>query len=114
GQSRPPLQTNISHARFLLYQPQSRIADRNLMFYRQEEPFIPQAIKDTLPYFLGACGDDQYDRLQQLRRLRRELRMLERRLVDEQALRGRDETRARSLLAEAENAGLLPSGTATS
>ncbi len=113
GQSRAPLQANISHARFLLYQPQSRIADRNLMFYRQEEQFIPQAIKDTLPYFLGACGDDQYDRLQQLRRLRRELRILERRLADEQSLRGRDQTRARSLMAEAESAGLLAQGTAT-
>jgi hypothetical protein len=113
GQSRAPLQANISHSRFLLYQPQSRIADRNLMFYRQEEQFIPQAIKDTLPYFLGACGDDQYDRLQQLRRLRRELRLLERRLADEQSLRGRDDSRARALIAEAENAGLLAPGTAT-
>lgn len=113
GQSRAPLQANISHARFLLYQPQSRIADRNLMFYRQEEQFIPQAIKDTLPYFLGACGDDQYDRLQQLRRLRRELRILERRLADEQSLRGRDQSRARALVAEAESAGLLAQGTAT-
>ncbi len=112
GQSRPPLQANISHARFLLFQPQSRIADRNLMFYRQEDTFIARAIKDTLPYFLGASGDDQYDRLQQLRRLRRELRLLERRLADEQALRGRDESRARALLAEAESAGLLPQGTA--
>ncbi|HEY7328030.1 MAG TPA: DUF3732 domain-containing protein [Gemmataceae bacterium] len=113
GQSRAPLQANISHARFLLYQPQSRIADRNLMFYRQEEQFIPQAIKDTLPYFLGACGDDQYDRLQQLRRLRREQRILERRLADEQSVRGRDHSRARALIAEAESAGLLAAGTAT-
>ena len=113
GRSRAPLQANISHARFLLYQPQSRIADRNMMFYRQEEQFIPQAIKDTLPYFLGACGDDQYDRLQQLRRLRRELRILERRLADEQSLRGRDQSRARALMAEAESAGLLAQGTAT-
>jgi len=113
GQSRAPLQANVSHARFLLYQPQPRIADPNLMFYRQEEQFIPQAIKDTLPYFLGACGDDQYDRLQQVRRLRREIRLLERRLADEESLRGRDETRARALLSEAESAGLLPAGTAT-
>lgn len=107
GQSRAPLQANIRHARFLLYQPQSRIADRNLMFYRQEEPFVPQSIKDTLPYFLGASGDDQYERTQQLRRTRRELRLLDRRLADEQALRGRDNSRATALIAEARNAGLL-------
>jgi hypothetical protein len=111
GQSRQPLQANIRHARFLLFQPQSRIADRNLMFYRQEEPFIPQAIKDTLPYFLGASGDDQYERLQQLRRLRRELRIVERRLAEEQALRGQDNSRAAALIAEALNVGLLAPGT---
>lgn len=107
GQSRPPLQANISHARFLLFQPQTLIADREMMFYRQKEPFIPQAIKDTLPYFLGASGDDQYDRLQQVRRLRRELRLLERRQADEEALRGRENSRAMSLIAEAEGVGLL-------
>lgn len=110
GQSRAPLQANIKHARFLLFQPQSRIADRNLMFYRQEEQFIPQSIKDTLPYFLGASGDDQYQRLQELRRLKRELRILERRLADEQSLRGQDNSRATALIAEAQNVGLIPSG----
>lgn len=110
GQSRAPLQANIRHARFLLYQPQSRIADRNLMFYRQEEQFVPQSIKDTLPYFFGASGDDQYERMQELRRARRELRLLERRLADEQTIRGRDNSRAAALLAEARNAGLLAPG----
>ncbi|MFO0799450.1 MAG: DUF3732 domain-containing protein [Gemmataceae bacterium] len=109
GQSRAPLQANISHARFLLFQPQSLIADREMMFYRQKEPFIPQAIKDTLPYFLGASGDNQYDRLQQVRRLRRELRLLERRQADEEALRGRENSRATALIAEAEGVGLLAS-----
>ena len=111
GQSRPALQANIRHARFLLFQPQSRIADRNLMFYRQEEPFIPQAIKDTLPYFLGASGDDQYESLQLLRRLRRELRIVERRLAEEEALRGQDNSRASAFVAEALNVGLLAPGT---
>ena len=107
GQSRQPLQANIKHARFLLYQPQSRIADPNMLFYRQEEQHTFQTIKDTLPYFLGATGDDQYDRLQQLRRAKRELRLLERRLSEEQALRGRDNSRAAALVAEARNVGLL-------
>ena len=101
-----PLRANIKHARFLLFQPQFRIADPNLMFYRQEEPFIPQHIKDTLPYFLGATGDDQYERLQRLRRLQRELRIAQRRLAEEQALRGRDNSRAAALVAEAQNVGL--------
>jgi len=107
GQSRSPLQANIKHARFLLFQPQYRIADRNLMFYRQEEQFVPQSIKDTLPYFLGASGDDQFERLQALRRARRDLKLLERRLADEDALRGQDNSRAIAILAEARNVGLI-------
>jgi len=114
GQSRLPLQANIRHARFLLFQPQNRIADPNLMFYRQEEQFVPQAIKDTLPYFLGATGDDQFERLQTLRRARRELRLLERRLAEEQEMRGRDNSRGVALLAEARNVGLLGSATSPS
>lgn len=107
GRSRQPLQANVKHARFLLYQPQSRIADPNLLFYRQEEQHSFLTIKDTLPYFLGATGDDQYDLLQQLRRAKRELRLLERRKAEEEALRGRDNTRATALLAEARNVGLI-------
>ncbi len=101
-----PLRANIKHTRFLLFQPQFRIADPNLMFYRQEEQFIPQHIKDTLPYFLGATGDDQYERLQRLRRLQRDLKIAQRRLAEEQTLRGRDNSRAAALLAEAQNVGL--------
>ena len=107
GQSRQALQSNIKHARFLLYQPQSRIADPHLLFYRQEEKQSFQTIKDTLPYFLGVTGDDQYDLLQQLRRARREIRLLERRQAEEEAIRGRDNSRAMGLIAEARNVGLL-------
>jgi hypothetical protein len=54
GESRRSLQANISHARFLLFQPQTVIANDKTLFYRADEQFIPQAIKDTLPYFLVA------------------------------------------------------------
>jgi Protein of unknown function (DUF3732) len=112
GQSREPLQASIKHARFLLFQPQGIIANEKHLFYRQDEDRIPQAIKDTLPYFLGATGDDQYERLQELRRLRRELRLVERRHADEEAMQGRENSRATALIAEAENVGLLLPGSA--
>ncbi len=108
NQSRSPLQATIRHAVFLLFQPQSRIADRNLMFYREEDSFIRQAIKDTLPYFLGATSDERYDLVQRVRILRRELRILEKRLAEEVMLRGRDDSRATALIAEAQNVGLMP------
>ena len=107
GQSRNPLRATISHAKFYLFQPQYRIADRTVLFYRQNEDFVPQAIKDTLPYFLGVVGDERYERIQALRRARRELKLLERRVADEEAIRGRDNSRAMGLLVEAQQAGVL-------
>ncbi len=97
----------ISHTSFLLFQPQERVADPASLFYRQEEDFIPQAIKDTLPYFLGAASDDRFSQIQQLRRERRKLKQLERRLEDEQAIQGRDNTRALALMAEAQQVGII-------
>ena len=90
GHSRDPLTANIKHAKFLLFQPQYRIADQTSLFYRQEDDTISQAIKDTLPYFLGAVGDERFDQVQKLRRARRKLKLLERRLADEDAIRGAD------------------------
>ena len=110
GQSRNPLRASISHAKFYLFQPQYRIADRTVLFYRQNEDFVPQAIKDTLPYFLGVVGDERYERMQTLRRARRELKFLERRVADDEAIRGRDNSRALALLVESQQAGVLPHG----
>lgn len=114
GQSRNPLQANISHAKFLCFQPQYRIADRTVLFYRQNEDFVPQSIKDTLPYFLGAVPDDRFQRLQELRRARRELKLLERRKAQDDAVRGQDNSKALALYAEAQQVGLLAPATPSS
>ena len=69
---------------------------------------MPQAIKDTLPFLLGAVGDERYDQILALRRAKRELKLLERRVAEEDAIRGRDNSRALSLLMDAQQAGVLP------
>ncbi len=58
--TRDSLQANISHALFLCFQGQNVIANQDQLFHRQGEPFIPQAIKDTIPYFLGAVDDAHF------------------------------------------------------
>ena len=58
GQSRDSLSANIRHALFYCFQNQYEIASPEILFHRQQEPFIPQAIKDTLPYFLCVVNDD--------------------------------------------------------
>jgi hypothetical protein len=59
GSTRPPLEANARHAILFCLQAQDEIASRRFLFRRQGEPFFPQAIKDTLPYFLGAVDEDR-------------------------------------------------------
>lgn len=107
GATRPPLVAKMSHALIHCFQRQDEIASRQLLFHSQADPFIAQAIKDTLPYFLGVTGPEQLRRTAQLRELRRTLGATERdrRVVEEVLSEGLDE--ARALLSQAADAGLV-------
>jgi hypothetical protein len=107
GQSRDPLQANVSHTKFYLFQEQGLVANRDMLFYRQAEPFLPQAMKDTLPYLLGAIDDDRVMRLRELRELRQKIRMLERDVVEAEASAGGGTALGQALLAEASQVGLI-------
>lgn len=107
GQTRQPLSATIRHGLFFTFQQQDEIISRRNLFHRQDEDFITQAIKDVLPYFLGAVGDDHVARKNLLRRLREQLRDEARRLSDLQAVKGTGGGRAASLLEEARDLGLL-------
>lgn len=58
GQSRKPLSANIRHALYYCFQNQDEIAAKNFIFHKQSDDFITQAIKDTLPYFMGVVNED--------------------------------------------------------
>ena len=58
GQSRLPLAANIRHSLYYCFQGQDEIAAKNFLFHHQSEDFITQAIKDTIPYFLGAVSEE--------------------------------------------------------
>jgi hypothetical protein len=111
GQTRKPLSANIRHALFYCFQQQSEVISNRHLFHKQSEQWIPQAIKDTMPYFLGAVDDEHVAKLAALRRLRQELRSLERKLAEHESVRGRGISRAQALLSEAVDIGLRPSGT---
>jgi len=106
--TRRPLEASASQAIFFCLQNQDEIANRRLLFHRQGEERIPQAIKDTLPYFVGAMGEDHY--LKQLRYedARRRLRSLERDFADARALADEASGAARNLVQDAKRVGLLP------
>jgi hypothetical protein len=105
-QTRAPVAATIRHASFFLFLQQDEIGSRRHLFHRQGEPFIAQAIKDVLPYFLGAVGDDHLLRKEELRRWREKLRDAERRFAELDAVRGEGTTKATALLAEARDIGL--------
>lgn len=106
-QTRLPLQATIDHTKFFLFQEQGEIANRNLLFHRQGEQFLPQAIKDTLPYLLGAVPEDRLTLVQEDRQLRKRLRSLERRNSELNLIGGEISHQGIQLVLEAKDIGLL-------
>lgn len=106
GQTRSPLSATIRHALYFVFQQQSEVISNRHLFHKQSEPFIPQAIKDVLPYFLGAVDDEHVALMAKLRDLRRDLKGSERRLAEFEGVKGRGVSRAQSLLSEAQDLGL--------
>lgn len=106
GQTRLSLSANIRHALFFTFQQQSEVISKNYLFHKQSEPFIPQAIKDVLPYFLGAVDEGYVEKLDKLRRLKTNLRNLEHKLSEFDSIRGTGITKAHTLLSEAQDLGM--------
>jgi hypothetical protein len=110
GTTRPQYQVTVRHAAHYLYQPQGLVANRDVLFYRQQEDWATQTIRDTLPYFLGAITEERLQLLAELRSARREMAGLVRELAEATNLLSQGMQRGRSLVMEAQQVGILPSG----
>lgn len=106
GQTRLPLSASVRHALAFCFQPQDEIIRRHQLFHGADDNFFAQALKDTLPYFLGAVDDEYVRKREELRRLRDQLRGIERQLAELNAIRGDGVGKASALLAQARDAGL--------
>ncbi|TPE42167.1 DUF3732 domain-containing protein [Pontibacter mangrovi] len=111
GNTRDPLEVNFKHARIFCYQPQGLIAQRDYLFYNQTEPFVPQAIKDSLPYFLGAIREDSLKVEQEISQKRRELNKLLRENGEAEKIKSEGVSKAFSLIEEAKAIGILSDST---
>lgn len=109
GQTRPALSANVRHALGLCFQPQDEIIRRQQLFHGAADNFFAQALKDTLPYFLGAVDDEFVQKREELRRVREQLRACERQLTELLSLRGSGTSKAATLLAQARDVGLSSS-----
>jgi len=105
--TRDPLEANFRHALLFSFQDQNDIDSKQRLFHRQGEDFIGQAIKDTLPYFLGAVDEDRLLKQSQLEQAKRQLRQLERQFRDAEAVDSSTHPRANALVDEAKQVGLL-------
>lgn len=105
--SRDPLEANFRHARIFSFQPQFVIAQPNQLFYNQDDNFVKMAIKDTLPYFLGAINADSLQIEREISKKKRLLNQLSREKREEDKLKEDGVSKAYSLIEEAKEIGVL-------
>jgi hypothetical protein len=113
GQKRAALSATVRHALALCLQQQDEITSKKHLFHGSNDHWFAQALKDTLPYFLGAVDDDHVRKQGELRRLREQLRAVGRRIAEIASLRGDGASKADALLAQARDAGLSNAVTST-
>lgn len=111
GQTRLPLSANIRHTLYYCFQNQDEVAARNFLFHKQSEDFITQAIKDTMPYFLGIINEESLALENERTQLKRKIAVEKRRLEENKMLQGGGMQRATSLVSEAKFVGLLADDT---
>lgn len=106
--SRASYEANIKHTFYYLFQKQGLVANKDQLFYRQNEPFIPQSIRDTLPILLGVAPDNRLEMEAHLKTARRDLRIQEKSLGEARDFAEKLQIRGLGLVAEAKQVELLP------
>jgi Protein of unknown function (DUF3732) len=99
---------NVKHTYYYLFQKQTIVANKDQLFYRQNESFQPQAIKDTLPILLGVSSRQRYELESSLRSLQRELRLNGKILEQARDALDTSEEKGLGLLSEARAVGIVP------
>ncbi|WP_225073711.1 DUF3732 domain-containing protein [Desulfuromonas sp. CSMB_57] len=106
-QSRASYSATIKHTYFYLFQKIGIISSKEQLFYRQNEDHMQQTIKDTLPILLGVAPQDRLEIESKLREARRELRILEKAIVEAMQSRRQLNTNGVGLLSEARQLGIV-------
>lgn len=106
GNTRSSISISFKHTKSFLFQAQEELASKRVLFHRQADPFIPQSIKDTLPYFIGATNEDHLKDMEKRRRLKQERSQLRKKIREIEQLKGEGLQKGRTLLSEAIAHGL--------
>lgn len=111
--SRNSFETTIKHTYYYLFQKQGLVTNKDQLFYRQNEQFQPQAIRDTLPILLGISTNDRFELEAKLRMAQRDLRISGKFLEEARQAIDTSEQKGLSLLSEARSVGIVPAITGT-
>ncbi len=109
-QSRQSFSTTIKHTHFYLFQKQGLITNKEQLFYKQNEQFLPQKIKDTLPILLGVIPSNRFEIDNKLRAIRRDLKIVQKQLDEAEQFNEKINVRALGLLSEAQQVGIYSQG----
>lgn len=96
---------NIRNTVSVLLQSQGEVANESVLFHDADRDRVPQSIKDSLPYFLGATDVDYVALLTRKRTLRNKLQRIEMNLSEDRFVG--TPKRALTLLTEATAVGLI-------
>jgi len=107
GSTLPALSVNFKHSRYYCFQPQFLIAQPDYLFYNQTEPFVPQSIKDTLPYFLGAVREDSIKVEQMIAQKKKELARLTKSYQESVRIKEEGSKKIFNLIEEAKQVNLI-------
>jgi len=105
--SRDSYDANIKHTHYYLFQKQGLVANKEQLLYRQNEPFQPQAIRDTLPILLGVSSNDRYELEARLRMAQRELKINSKLLEEAKDAIDTSQQKGLSLFSEARTVGIV-------
>jgi chromosome segregation ATPase len=106
---RQPLETTIAQALFYCFQGENELTSKLQLFHRANEQEEFDAIRETLPYFLGAAELNTVDLRRQLEEARRDLRRAEIRLTQQRGAAERLDSEVGALLTQARALGLVSS-----
>lgn len=105
--TRPELEANIKHTLFYCFQDQNDIGTKNYLFHKQSEEYVPQAMRDTLPFLLGAIPKEKIHIENDYKSKKREVNKLSRKVRELKAIEGENNSTAHKLYSQAVNLGMI-------
>jgi len=105
--SRYSFDVNVKHTFYYLFQKQGLVANKDQLFYRQNEDGQPQTIRDTLPILLGVSSRDRYELEYKLRTAKRDLRINTKQLEQARDVVDTSHEKAIGLYSEAKAVGVI-------